>query len=549
MVRRITAGYLLLLAVLLTACSRPTQPPAPQPGPTVPAPPVSDQVAQNPDPKPVRTLPAPRFYLYDGPAGFRLPETRRELPAGAAVPVGTGFIDLDVALPVVTAVAARQAVKVEGAPLRGEPQWEAGKGLALSLGAGEAGTTVTVTVQLAGAKPAVLALNRVARATFTVEFRVGDEWRPIAEFGGHVPPGHGEVRLLFSKPVRQQEVEQALTEAQPLPVRGLMQWLDDHTLIWQIAELPPRLDFLPGTARDADGLSVAGGAPSLRVGERPALVALDLAEGTEQVIAPVPPDLVSAELSRDGQYLNMAAWMPGTNRWDWQARDSYLDLTTGKPKPGRAEAVQPRLSGELGDWQVNPGGTLVAGFRSSGPRVEDLVIRDLRGGREQVIKEFVRQVGNPHGLVSLAWSADGLQVIALTGGSDDTGGIDAVVFDIPSLEQRVLASGLPLPGTGARLAWAPDGRYLQAGHILADLQNGSYQPLPGDAATARGAWEPGGTRLLYGSADWGPVFLVDPAGPDMLELGSGLLVGWGAPGQVYLVRWPASDTRYLPAGQ
>lgn len=549
MLRRSSAGWLLLPAVLLVACSHPTAPPAPSQGAGgTSTPPAADPAIPDPKPRSTTTTTGARFYLYEGPPGFRLPENRRELAPGDQAVVGTGPVALDVALPVVTAVAALQAVKVEGAPQLDEPRWDPGRGLALSLGAGEAGTQVAVTVQLQGARPAVLTLKRVAPATSTVAYSFGAEWHDAADVRGHVPPGPAEVRLSFSKPVRRQEVEKALTEAQAQPVRGMMQWADDQTLIWQIAELPPRLDFLPGTARDQDGLPIPGGISSLRVGEPPSLVELDLAGATEQVKGAVPADILSAALVRGGQYLNLTAWVPGTNRWDWQATDLYLDLASGEQKPGRVEGFQPRFTGELENWVVNPGATLVAGTRTSRPGVKDLVIRDLRGGREQVIRDFVRQAGSPQDLVYLAWAPDGLRVAALTAPPDPAGGLQVVALDLPALQQVVLARDLPLSSTGARLSLSAGSRYLQAGNLLVDTATGAQLPLPGDPTKVRGAWEPDGARMLYSSEDWGQVLVVDAAGTAILPLGEGLLVDWSGPDKAYLIRWPAAATRYRPPG-
>ncbi|HLN62586.1 MAG TPA: hypothetical protein VK464_13655 [Symbiobacteriaceae bacterium] len=550
MVRRLSAGWLLLPAVLLVACSRPTALPSPNQGAGRTAtPPAADPATPDPKPRPATKTTGARFFLYEGPPGFRLPENRRELAPGEPAVVGTGPVALDVALPVVTAVAALQAVKVEGAPQLEEPRWDPARGLTLSLGAGESGQQVTITVQLPGARPTVLTLKRVAPATASLAYSFGTEWHAAGDLRWHLPPGPGEVRLTFSKPVRRQEVEKALTEAQAQPVRGLMQWADDQTLIWQIAALPPRLDFLPGTARDQDGLPIPGGIPSLRVGEPPTLVELNLAGPTEQVKNGVPADILSATLVRGGQYLNLTAWVPGTNRWDWQATDLYLDLASGEQKPGRVEGFQPRLTGELENWVLNPGATLVAGTRTSRPGVKDLVIRDLRGGREQVIREFVRQVGSQQEPVYLAWAPDGLRVAALTAPPDPAGGLQVVALDLPALQQVVLARDLPLKSTGARLSLSAGSRYLLAGNVLVDTAAGTQRPLPGDPAKVRGAWEPDGTRLLYATADWGDVLAVDAAGTELLPLGSGLLVDWSGPGTAYLIRWPAAATRYLPPGQ
>lgn len=376
--------------------------------------------------------------------------------------------------------------------------------------------------------------------------QLGNEgWRTVTVLDSHTMPGSAILRLTFSKPVVQAEVEQALKEAQAGPVRGVMQWLDEQTLLWHIAALPARLDVLLGLAHDQDGLSLPGGIPSLRVGDPPTLVRLDLASGAETPVATLPPDIESAGLSPDGTHLNLVVWRPGSTPWDWQPGQLAVELATGELRSGWVEGPQPRLTVGLEQWALNPAGTVVAGIRGT-----DLMLMDMRGGRQQVVPGFVARTPGQAGgeaLSHLAWSPGGEQVAALS--PKGNGLSDLVGAVLPAGPATVLAADLPIPAGGTHLAWSPDGRFLLAGHLLIDLQDGSYRPIEGVTDRAAGAWEPGATRALLGGGDWGLVWLVDPAANTLLTLGEGLATGWAGPGQVYLVRWPASNTRYVPPGQ
>lgn len=376
-------------------------------------------------------------------------------------------------------------------------------------------------------------------AVVTVEQEAGHSWRAVTVLEGYAPPGPATVRLSFSKPVRQAEVEQALRESQASPVRGLMQWVDEQTLIWQIAELPPRLDFLLGSARDQDGVPLPGGIPSLRVGGPPSLVTLDLTTGEETAVVALPPDIQSAALSADGTHLNLLVWRPGGTQWDWQPAQLAVDLTTGELQSGWVEGAPPRLAAGLEQWALNPAETVVAGVRGT-----DLVIMDMRGGRQQVIPGFIVRMGQqpPY----LAWAPTGDRVAALSHKGD--GLSDLVAAALPAGPAAVLAADVPVPAGGTHLAWSPDGRFVLAGRLLIDLQDGTYRPVEGVADQAEGAWEPNGARLVLSAGDWGPMLLVEPASGDLQALGEGLAAGWAGPGRVYLVRWPAAGTRYVPPG-
>jgi hypothetical protein len=543
MARKQTAGRLLALALslallpmlLLAACATP----APS--------------GEGNRPSPGGSTVAVRFAIYTGPPGFRLPEQRQELPPGQSAVVGTAPLDLDIVASGLSEQALRQALTVAGADLAAEPRaLPGGQGLMLQVGPGKGGDQVTVSVNPGTAPPAVLTLRRAEPAAVTVEYQQNAGWQTVTLLNGHVSPGPAVVRLTFSKPVRRSEVEQALAGAQAALVRGLMQWPDERTLVWSLPQMPSRLDLLLGGAHDADGLPLPGGVPSLRVGEPPLLVLLDPATLREQPVAVLPPDIVSASLSADRAYLNLVAWKPGTSHWDWQTTDLYLPLASPALKPGRVEGPQPRLTGELQSWVVNPQGTLVAGFRrptrpvSQPPGLADLVVRDLRGGREQVIPAFANHASPAVEMPYLAWSADGMRVLAL---SDREGaGAEVALVDLATLQRSVVAQGLPVQAAGTRLAWSAGGQWLLAGSLLVDLQTGTYRALPGDPALARGAWEPVGARLLYTARDWGEILLVDPAGGETVPMGPGLLVDWAEDGKAALIRWPASGSRYVPPG-
>lgn len=565
-------GWLLLPALFVVACSAPGgERPASAPPPSEnERPPVStgaEQPGKTPEPtapptaeKPVSEKPqgkslAARFYLYTGPLGFKFPDVRRDLPPGETVVVGLDAFDLEVLLPGFGEPAVRQALKVEGAKLLSEPAWLEQGGLALQISPGEAGEVATIRLEMAGAQPATLTIRRAAPATVAVDQRFGHTWKPITVLDAYTSPGPSAVRLSFSKPVRKAEVEQALLAAQWVPIRGLMEWTDEQTLTWQIAQLPPRLDFLLGGAHDLDGLPLPGGIPSLRVGDPPILVEVNLSDPVDAVRGTLPPDMISASLTRDGKAVNLLAWTPGTTKWDWQTVDVYYDLEAKALKRGRADEPQPRLPGDLEGWVISPNGLLVAGLRSKGSPTEsyraDMVFMDMRGGRSQafpgVIGRF-RGASQVDLTTHLAWSPDSLQVAALSF-EDDPAKSNLVTVEPGTGKPEVLVANLPVRSDGTRLSWSADGRWILAGNLLVDRESQSFVSLPGPAHGAAGVWEPGGSRLLYSAQDWGPVLVIDPAKGEMKPLGDGMVVGWTGPDSALLIRWPSSATRYLPPGQ
>lgn len=383
-------------------------------------------------------------------------------------------------------------------------------------------------------------------ATLTVAYRYGDSWRQVTPLESHVLAGPAEIRLAFSKPVRKDEVEQALQESQSAPVRGVLQWADDKTLFWRVAQMPPRVDFLLGEAHDQDGLPLPGGVPSLRVGEQPVLMEIDVAKLAETRLTPLPADILSAALSTDRTALNLKVWSPGASRWDWQTTDLHLVLDALVFKPGLVEGFQPRLPANLESWSLSPGGNLVAGLRLGAKQGErDLVLADVLGARQQVTASFVRRSGN-NGNAGVAWSPGGERIAALT---DSTAGADLVIMTVADRSVSTAARDLPVQAGTARLAWSADGRFLLAGTALVDLEKGTQTHLPGDAASARGAWEPGRPRLLYGGKEWENLTLVDALTGESRPLGAGFAVDWAGPGRAYVVRWTAAATRYRPPGQ
>lgn len=392
----------------------------------------------------------------------------------------------------------------------------------------------------------------------SVDVRYGDGWRPVTAATTHTLPGPAEIRFVFSKPVRRQEVERVLLEAQAGPVRGLMQWQDDRTLYWQIAELPPRLDLLLHGASDQEGVPLPGGIPSLRVGGPPILVEVNLAEPGDQVRAELPADIVSATLTPDGAHINLLAWTPGATQWDWQTVDFHLTLAGRSLKPGRADGTQPRVTGDLESWVTSPNGSAIAGLRTEqrpGPSAEpyraDLIVMDLRGGRRAVYERFIsRFLGSTQADLTthLAWSADSQRIAALSYTDPADKSADLTALDLPTGARVTLMEAVPVSPAGTRLAWSPNERYMLAGNLLLDLETQSHTVLEGFSNQARGVWEPESARLLYSAEDWGAVFVVNAANGDIKPLGSGFIVGWQPIGRAYMVRWPASGTRYQPPG-
>lgn len=392
-------------------------------------------------------------------------------------------------------------------------------------------------------------------ATVSVSQRYGDDWRPVTSLDAYADAGSAELQLKFSKPVKRQEVEQALVEGQNGFVRGSFQWDDDRTLNWLVSAMPSRLDFLLGSARDQDGTALPGGIPSLRLGGPPMLVTVDLKTVKDSPVAKLPPDLVSATLTSDRKAINLMAWIPGGTRWDWYTVDFHVDVGDPALKPGRSDAAQPRIPDDLESWVLSPQGNTVAGLRidrrsgDDGSLRAELVIMDLRGGRRQGYAGFISRpatVSAGDVTTHLAWSGDGTRVGAVTRGAH---GSDVVAVDIRTGQQAVLVRDLPVPPEATHLAWSADSRYLLAGNYLVDLQTGRRTVLDGTPTDARGAWEPGGTRLLYSVKDWGQLLVVDPATLVMQPAGTGLLVDWAGANQAYVVRWAASKSRYVPPGQ
>lgn len=564
-------GWLVLPALLVSACSsrpqerpvsvapaqteRPSTPTGSQEPVSKPQPPAPPAKELPPEKQPQVKRLAARFHLFTGPLGFKFPDARHELKPGETVVVGLDPFDVDLLLPGVAESVLRQGLKVEGGQLLDEPAWLPAGGLALQIGKGEAGQVVRLRLTLTGAEPAVLTIRRAAPATVTVDQRFGHRWKPITVLDAYTSPGPSAVRLTFSKPVRKAEVEQALLAAQSVPIRGLMEWTDEQTLTWQIAQLPPRLDFLLGGAHDQDGLPLPGGIPSIRLGEPPTLVELDLSNPADGLLGTLPPDIISAQLTRDGKAVNLLAWTPGITKWDWQTVEIYFDLQAKGLKRGRVEDPQPRIPGDLENVVASPNGLFAAGLRSqaapSASHQADLVVMDMRGGRSQ---RFPGVIGRFRGgsqvdlSTHLAWSPDSL-LVAVLSYAGDAESSDLVTIEPGTGKRTVVLASLPVRSEGTRLSWSNDGRWLLAGNLLVNRESGSFLSLPGPAADATGLWEPGGGRLLYSAQDWGSIALVDPDQGEVKPLGDGLVVGWTAPDRVLLVRWPGSESRYLPPGQ
>jgi hypothetical protein len=427
-------------------------------------------------------------------------------------------------------------------------------GLALALAVLLAACSAPVAVQTSAVPSAEETPPAPAATPATAQLarRLDDTWQPVTALDSHVAPGPAELRLAFSKPVRRQEVEIALTAAQAAPVRGAMQWMDDRTLIWSVSNLPPRLDFLLGGAHDQDGLPLPGGLAALFTGEPPRLVEVDTATGAEQLLALLPPDVLSAGRSSDGLAINLLVWTPGTSRWDSQTRDFHMDLGAPALRPGRVDGAQPRLATELENWTTSRQSGFVAGLRTARePETGEvykaaLVVVEPRSGRQQVYRAFIDRYVSPQTgdyTTHLTWDGEGQRVAALSHREE---GADLVALDIQSGERTVLAENLPVPAFSTRLAWSPDSRYVLAGNLLVDLQTRSFQRLPGTAA-AQSEWAPAGAGLLYGE-EWGPLFLVAAESGSVRPLGPGLIAGWGEAGHAYLIRWPASGARYRPPG-
>jgi hypothetical protein len=209
----------------------------------------------------------------------------------------------------------------------------------------------------------------------------------------------------------------------------------------------------------------------------------------------------------------------------------------------------------LENWVISPSNTLVAGLRSRGNSIEsdkaDLVIMDMRGGRSKNIPGVIgrfRGVDQVDLTTHLAWSPDSLQVAALSFAGDRERS-DLLVIEAETGKSTVLVPNLPVRSDGTRLTWSNDGRWLLAGNLLIERETQAVVELMGAPHQASGAWEPGGTRLLYSPKDWGPIQIIDPDKAETKYLGDGMIIGWTGLDKVLLVRWPGSDTRYLPPGQ
>lgn len=558
-----TVGALFLVA-LVAACSKPIETPktepaketprpaASSPTSTVPAPPREQEEAPAPSPVPQPKPISVRFRLYEGKFAFREAQTARSLSPGDATVIGVSERALDIIFPGVSQEIALSAVKVEGVNLAADPDLLPEGGLSLILGPGASGDKITITVNLPGTPTAQLYLTRAKAAQVLVDLRFLDEWRPVTIMNSYSSPGSGEIRISFSKPVIRAEVEKALRSAQAAPVRGQMYWLDDQTLIWQVAVLPLRLDFLLGGAHDQDGLPLPGGVPSVRAGSPPVLVEVNLSDPVDLVRAALPPDIISAVLTGSQEHINLTAWSPGTTRWDWRTVDFSISTKEWKLKNGHVSGVQPRLPGNLQFWRLNPQGTTVGGLR---PRSDtegiDLLFMDLRGGRQQVVPNFIRRSsipGTPDATSYLAWSTDGGEIAALTP-SRDPAQSDLIIFKVADGHSALEMAGLPVAAQGSRVEWSQSGRFILVGNLLIDLETKQTQGLPGRPNEARGTWEPGGgARLLYQESEWGPIWVINPLAGPPVPFGTGIVVDWIAPDRVYLVRWPSSQGRYVPPG-
>jgi hypothetical protein len=571
----------VLMALVLTACARPSERSDPKPTPEQgagahepsPAPgPAQGQPGQGQPEQPGQGQPGqeqPGQAVAAPEVGTCIPASTANLPygyldasravmqglCGGAVPEDEFAVNFSLP-PTVTEAAARAALQVDGPA---QPEWVSFAAspqmatLWLLFPKGKLGETFTI--RLAGpvgvngaAADLGFVLRRMESPTARAELKVGDgAWQPLVP-GATVPAQPLYLRFTFTGNPSPEQIERRIKDAfapgkdDTTKIVYHLQWEGPQRLLLSLPAPPPRilidLSFITGD----HGLYIRRFTFVLYTGQEPRLVALDPATGQENEVGPAPVDVLGRQLSPDGKWVLVTALRGDSNN----AADTYLlDTETATLR------MTPLLQG-TSYWLAD---RLVMAV-SRKVQVYDL--------SSHQVAEYPTAMNDPTVL-----SPDGRY---LTGFSLDYEREDPetslapatiVIHDLQAHTERTFAdiASVRVPHKevppSLPMDFSPDSTTLYYREQVKGTATGQGQATrwmqldlrtgktgPASAREMPQRYEPvkGPTGWQYVSAGWGPIQLLTPEG-DGKSFGSGLVLGWRPDGRLLVIRWPNFERR------
>ncbi|HYG59703.1 MAG TPA: hypothetical protein VD902_16685, partial [Symbiobacteriaceae bacterium] len=375
-----------------------------------------------------------------------------------------------------------------------------------------------------------------------------------------LPPGPITLDFAFDQPMNPASLAKAtLSMWGKEPVAGKAEWLAPDHARWNIPDLPYGLHLYTENFVGENGLPLQEG-PTLTIRSTagfPYLERIRSWDGKAERVADLPPDILEAELAPDASRLALQTqddWQVvqvvdlksrTTTRLDvrpqelrWAPNGDMLSFGTGpwaqdpgwarwSPATGKVERFE---QGALYNAVLSPDGRQAAFLRWGPGGVDfdkaypsDLVLYDLQTRQEQVLASafshyfYFGKEGDFRQWV--AWSPDGKQMAAL----DPTArgvGADLVLFDLSTRQRTVLRKGLNVRAFGTRVAWSPDGSLIAAGSLVIPL--GANNPVVQmHEWSDQGFWSPDSQQILSSEGWYGAVYVYDLALGKRAEFGSG----------------------------
>lgn len=442
-------------------------------------------------------------------------------------------------------------------------------------------------VWLDGIEGSGMRLIRSVQPTARLWYRQGEA--PLLPWEGtelRASAGSLTLELQFDQPMWSGSLDR-LFEKNPR-VAFEATWLAPDRLELRFAEVPRRLEFNLEPLRAAQTKLPLYGPPLIlsRSELAPYLERYHLATGRSERVAMVPPDVFAASLSPDKRFAVFQAWArrndQGHKRWPtqvslldlqagelrsvplkglglhWLADSTLVDYGNGWSDGAGWSAWNPERGGEptahpekLDQGAVSPDGRTAAalkyGYAQKNPA--SLLLIDVATGDSREVENFVGPRTKLQGapvFPNLVWSPDGNWVTAV-----DFGGgccnAKLVVYDLLKQERQVLHEQLPFP-RGQQVAWHPDRQAI----LLYGFGETMIVPLSAEPpiqvqveAQHQAFWDDRGERILTMTKDWQGLFVYHIQSGERTPLGDGWPVGWEGD-SVYLIRWGASDERYMP---
>ncbi len=271
------------------------------------------------------------------------------------------------------------------------------------------------------------------------------------------------------------------------------------------------------------------------------LRAVDVADGTSRVIAPIGKGGVHVSRSPDGRLV--AFWRPGV------ADDQLVTIgTDGKGEHRLVEGQTFKWAGCIGSW--SPDSHYLASEVSVRGTNRILIADTVTGGGRLV---------TPEGVVAHCplWSPDGRWIAFTQEGT--SGSRTLAVIGIDGTGMRDVSGDLGGLQVQAPDTWSPDGAWIYFGAVRsnggrnvgrvyrANVVSGVSRQLSPDAVSFAGspASSPDGTQLAFVVARADGAFDLFVANSDgtrtRLLLANALNDGWSADGRYVLTRWTPAD--------